>query len=843
MLRQLAALYAQYRQAHRRLQAPGFSLHDDTGATIGYVDRILIEGDRVVFEGWSLARRVGLHNRDGLVTDVPRLLRQDVAQAMGCTPFVGFRLSRPVVDGRYTLVSDMGDKSFDIHIAPFPKSVTRRNTLRLMAGFAGKLGRLLPTFVAWALWHPESARARVKQVLGLHRAPQAAPMSPHLFTPFTDPDPRPQEGVTLVMPIYNAFDLLAEALDRVARYTDVPWHLVLIEDGSSDARVRPWLRDWVADTGPKIPGAAPGTIELIENPDNLGFIGAVNRGLAVAVGRGHHVVLLNSDAFVPAGWASRLLRPLDAHDTVASVTPMSNDAEIFSVPAICTRSPLAPGQVDALNTCAQGFNPDDSLSEAPTGVGFCMAMHIDFLRQIPELDTVFGRGYGEEVDWCQKARALGGRHLGAGNVFVEHRGGESFGTEAKAALVHANNAIVSRRYPGYDTEVQQFIATDPLIAPRMGLAIAWAAEAAAGAPVPVYLAHSMGGGAEKYLQTRITAALKDDDCPALVLRVGGTHRWQLEVVSAQGLCAGHTDDFDLITALLDILPRRRIVYSCGVGDPDPITLPAHLLALLRPDRGDRLEVLVHDFFMISPGYTLLDSAGHIRAADALDPDDPAHQSRTPDGTLQSLTQWQAAWGALMEAADRIVIFSHDSGTHIRAAYPKVAGALTLRPHEVKTDVPRLSRPEGPKRVIAVLGNINIHKGLLVACDLARRAETLRDVEIIVIGQTDPSIPLPDALRVHGPYEMSDMAGIAARYGITDWLIPSIWPETFSYTTHEALATGLPTYAFALGAQGDAVAAAPHGHAVPFDPTGTPAAALLEAMGLTEATPSFEKDIA
>ncbi len=58
--------------------------------------------------------------------------------------------------------------------------------------------------------------------------------------------------------------------------------------------------------------------------------------------------------------------------------------------------------------------------------------------------------------------------------------------------------------------------------------------------------------------------------------------------------------------------------------------------------------------------------------------------------------------------------------------------------------------------------------------------------------------------------------LAARYGITHWLIPSIWPETISYTVHECLATGLPTMAFDLGAQGDAVRAAENGILLPLD---------------------------
>ena len=39
----------------------------------------------------------------------------------------------------------------------------------------------------------------------------------------------------------------------------------------------------------------------------------------------------------------------------------------------------------------------------------------------------------------------------------------------------------------------------------------------------------------------------------------------------------------------------------------------------------------------------------------------------------------------------------------------------------------------------------------------------------------------------------------------------------SYTIHEALATGLPVYAFDIGAQGEAVAAAANGTAMPFQP--------------------------
>ena len=77
----------------------------------------------------------------------------------------------------------------------------------------------------------------------------------------------------------------------------------------------------------------------------------------------------------------------------------------------------------------------------------------------------------------------------------------------------------------------------------------------------------------------------------------------------------------------------------------------------------------------------------------------------------------------------------------------------------------------------------------------------------MLGEIDPAYRLPLPARKHGAYSVGDLPRLAARYGITCWLIPSLWPETFSFTTHEALATGLPVMAFDLGGQAEAVRAA------------------------------------
>jgi len=118
----------------------------------------------------------------------------------------------------------------------------------------------------------------------------------------------------------------------------------------------------------------------------------------------------------------------------------------------------------------------------------------------------------------------------------------------------------------------------------------------------------------------------------------------------------------------------------------------------------------------------------------------------------------------------------------------------------------------------VLGNIGKQKGAGLVQSLARaRAQGRDGPKLVLVGNIDPNYSLADTITVHGSYQVQDLPHLVRHYGITHWLIPSIWPETFCYTVHEALATGLPVFAFGLGAQGDAVRAAENGIEMPFDP--------------------------
>ncbi|MER5173958.1 glycosyltransferase [Thioclava kandeliae] len=811
-LRSLQALWIRYSSLHRIYRFRPRRITAADGTLLGWLEVEEIHGNRHHIRGWVRAEEVVMTCGEAhRIATRPDQHRADVEAAHGGDGRVGFALSLPLVagPGEIRIRHAGGEILWSLRQ---PGSVRRlRGNLRLAGALLWAGLRGLPAMRTYRTSPDPAARDAAKAQLKalLRLAPPArnylriSEASLGLLPEQAAGRELPEEAarITIVLPVYNAFDLLQDCLARILRHTDTGWHLVLIEDCSPDPAIRPFLRDWAADQGAE-------RVTLLENDINLGFIGSVNRGFATALGRGDPVVLLNSDALVPEGWAGRLIAPL-ADPNVASVTPMCNDAEILNTPVICQREVFSKGQESgiaaAIDRAARAYLAQAPAAALPTGVGFCMAIAPAWLARVPVFDTVFGRGYGEEVDWCRKTMAQGARHLGLPSLFVEHRGGESFGSEEKRRLIAANGRRITERYPRFDAEVQDFIAGDPLIGPRMLLGLVWAA-AQQSDPLSVYVVHSLGGGAEDAMRRDISA-LCDAGQAAAVLQLGGTAAYRMELHTNLGVTSAELESEWVLKTLLYAVERRRIIYICGVGDTRPETLPQRLLEWA--GRAGDLTIEVHDYFPLSPSYTLLDAQGHYTGIPSPETHgaQACHQIHYADGMVVSLTQWQASWYEALSKA-RIVTFSRDSGEIITGLWPDLAPRIELRPHAPLQNVPQIARiPDKPTRTIGVLGNIGYQKGAQILQSMSQELARSKAARLVVMGNIDPNYPLYGAsTTIHGSYARDEIAILAENYGIDCWLIPSIWPETFSFTTHEALATGLPVWCFDLGAQAEAVMA-------------------------------------
>lgn len=282
--------------------------------------------------------------------------------------------------------------------------------------------------------------------------------------PFNPPSPSDrkagrQEPVDVLVPVYDGYEETLECINSVLRNRSLnrtAHRLIVLDDATPNADLRTALQRLADD----------GQIEHIQHATNLGFIRNVNRGMALHTER--DVVWLNADTRVHGNWLDRLRAVAYSNNKIASVTPFTNNGELMSFPVsrVSHTMPTAEQQAE-LDQLAQAANAD--AMEIETGCGFCLYIKRDAINEVGYLDEVhLLRGYGEETDWCLRARSLGWRHMGAPNVFVAHQGGISFGEEKSLRVAH-NNAILKRRYPNASDRYQAFCLRDPIEPARQAL--------------------------------------------------------------------------------------------------------------------------------------------------------------------------------------------------------------------------------------------------------------------------------------------------------------------------------------------------------------------------------------
>ena len=612
---------------------------------------------------------------------------------------------------------------------------------------------------------------------------------------FTARAPLLSPPASIIIPVYKAERAVARLLQRLPATLESDQHVILVNDGSDSPRIDRLLSDF-ATTWP--------AAQVITHDRNLGFVAAVNSGF-MHLRPDHHAILLNTDTLPPKDWTSRLLAPFADDDNIASVSPLSNNAEILSVPRAGLNGHPTFDLVDRADCVARQLRRRQI--ELPTGIGFCMAMNRRFLDRLGAFDPAFGRGYGEEVDWCQKAAAIGGRHVVATNLFVGHEGGASFGAAERRSRVAKASRKIAARHPGYAAAALDWECRDPIGPERLAVAIGWAA-ATARDPTPVFVGHAIGGGAETALQQDVAASLASGLPAVVILRVGGPAPWRVELRGTHFAVMGDVAEERLLHQLLAPLLRRDVVYSCAVRAADPSRVPDMLLELAK---GHSLKVRLHDFFPISPSWNLLGSDGRFTGVPSTETTDPAHAlPATKRYTGLSHKEWREKWARVMAAASEITAFATSGRQLIEEAYMEARGKVIVRPHKTG-NLPSTVLPGGQS--IGVLGGINLAKGGAVLERLARCTQR----RIVVIGEMDGQFRLPAPHIVHGRYRLEEISALACRYDVGVWFMSSICPETFSFATHEALSTRLPVVGFDLGAQAEALRGSRHGHVLTVGP--------------------------
>lgn len=630
--------------------------------------------------------------------------------------------------------------------------------------------------------------------------------------------PRASEdaNVAVIVPVYRGYAETLRCLVQLltARY-DQPFSLCVIDDASPDPALKAKLEKL----------SAAGHIELLNQPRNQGFVATVNRGMR------HYpkqdIVLLNSDTEVYDGWLDRLMHALYAADDIASVSPFSNHAELCSYPEAFSHNPQ-PLELDyaALDALAAEVGAPHA-AELPTTVGFCMAMRRQALDAIGLFDeALFGRGYGEENDWCLRAAVQGWRHMLAANLFVRHHGAVSFSDQKRRELNRSLRRL-NRRHPHYRKLVRSFRHEDPLLPHRRALDIARLKRQLQQRPVILMVSHNAGGGTERHIND-LTAMLKREGMETLRLspdpwQTNKVALWHPEVPHTPNLrfCI-HKEQAELFSLLKGLLiTHMHLHHLHGFHASMPYFIQRMSRSLHCP-----FDVTIHDYYLACPSINLLFDQPYLDK----DPDLAASQqwaSRhpTPAGRMP-VWQWREQHRLLLEQARYVFTPSKDTAQRMASYFPSVSFTVQAHPEAIVQPLslaPKKKQSEETMH-IAVIGKLVRHKGYDVILALAKDAQA-NELPILfhVFGEVEKPAALKKTGQVllHGAYREQEIAGLLTQHACHAALFASVWPETYSYTLSLALQHPLYPVCFDLGAPAERVRQAGWGTILPKEWIRTP----------------------
>ena len=630
--------------------------------------------------------------------------------------------------------------------------------------------------------------------------------------------PSRQPVVDVVVPVFAGEEVTLRCLFSVLSSSNVtPYRLLVINDASPEPDLSVAIRSLAFRFG----------FDLIEHIANMGFVSSANEGMGADSSR--DVLLLNSDAEVYGDWLDRLRTAALSDADIGTVTPFTNNGTICSYPRIAVdnrdRLELRDADLDGLfSTVNRG-----GLVDIPTAVGFCMYIRRACIERTGSFDEeAFGRGYGEENDFCLRAEAGGWRHVLAADVFVRHHGEASFGSESPERIRLALK-VLNERHQGYDKRIRDFIKRDPIQTFRRTVDVARLQRLRAGRPSMVLLSHRIGGGTEQHVQD-LARALDNDGVQSIIIRPAANSRVGIDCFGAGDLAnlgfpaPNGRPDAALTELLADVGVMHMHVHHLqqfGKEMSSWVTATGMKLNV-------GYDVTIHDYLMVCPRINLVHANGkYCGVAPVAVCQDCVASGSSPFGA-PDVDLWRTTHADFLNCARRVFVPSADAQRRLRSWLPD--RAFTVRNHpepaaEPKVRNIRARSSREPVRV-ALIGALSEVKGsdVLQACarDAAYRALPLT---FVVVGFTDRDqilYELPNVVTTGRFDGQEDARELLRKHECEIAWFPAIWPETFCYALSIALDEGLFPVSFDLGAPADRIREQDWGAVIPYELVDQPA---------------------
>lgn len=618
------------------------------------------------------------------------------------------------------------------------------------------------------------------------------------------------KDIDIIVPIYNAYKFTEDCIKSVIENTDLTKNtLVLINDKSPDEKILPMLLKYKNQNQDK-------KIEVMDNEKNLGFVKTVNEGMKYS---NNDVILLNSDTEVTKNWLEKIQKCAYSNEYIATVTPLTNNGTIASVPNFGVDNELPSNMtLDEYAKLIEEISVE-RYPELTTGNGYCMYIKRDVISEIGIFDDItFGKGYGEENDFCYRALDYGYTNVLCDNTFIYHKGTQSFKKEnmtaSRAALIDEHMQLLRKKHPIYVQKTDNFLANNPIrdIQENVKLNIFLHNKKKI-----LYLVNEweenmeMTGGTSLHIKD-IIMSNKKNNIASFVMAPDkfDLTRFKLYLYTDKyfGEIANYKTDINYYGQIVYTNNQcKKILENIFDSFKIDILHVHHFLFQtfdvidVAKERNIYSIITLHDLYMICPSINMVYKDKYCEYEHEKDCLRCLHNRYGVNNNI--LSKWQQTCKQVLEKFDKIIVPSENTKKIFMNVYKNIE--IEVVEHGVNVIEVKQRKQQSNSFNIAFVGAMAIHKGSNVLKQLIKLNNN-SNIKIHLFGKSEDSELAKSRGNYinHGQYKRGELPQLLIDNNIDLVCIFATWPETYSYTLTESYMAHVPILTFDIGAVGDRV---------------------------------------
>ncbi|MBX3043622.1 MAG: glycosyltransferase [Candidatus Kapabacteria bacterium] len=262
-----------------------------------------------------------------------------------------------------------------------------------------------------------------------HQSPSVAKTSKH------------KNLTSIIILARNQYEYTKECIDSIYKFTNSPFELVLVDNGSNDN-----IPHYFAELE-----HSQNNVKVISNPENVGFPKGVNQALRQCEGR--YILIGNNDTVVTPNWLEDMIEAIEKSPENGLVGPISNNISGYQIDRNAKYQTMQEMLDYAVKVRRENAG---QMMKFPRVAFFCTLIKREVIDKIGGLDEIFSPGNYEDDDFCMRAQIAGYKTFILKYVFIHHYRSRSFadeGNDAYQQRLMRNKQIFVDKWGGTPDEI------------------------------------------------------------------------------------------------------------------------------------------------------------------------------------------------------------------------------------------------------------------------------------------------------------------------------------------------------------------------------------------------------